>query len=83
VSAPRNPSDPPRDQSPRLVVVRGEPSEEELAVLTAVLSARAAAARAAAGTREPERPASGWRDRSRGMRAPSRPGPGAWRMSTR
>ncbi|GAB3689156.1 acyl-CoA carboxylase subunit epsilon [Nocardiopsis oceani] len=75
MTAPTNP--------PHLVVVRGEPTEEELAVLTAVLSARAAAARAAAEAPEPRRNTSGWRDRSRGLRAPLRPGPGAWRLSTR
>ncbi|WP_017585322.1 acyl-CoA carboxylase subunit epsilon [Nocardiopsis ganjiahuensis] len=79
MSAPNQPS----AGEPHLVVVRGEPTEEEIAVLTAVLTARAAAARAAAGAPGPERPASGWRDRSRGMRTPLRPGPGAWRMSTR
>ncbi|MFE9242560.1 acyl-CoA carboxylase subunit epsilon [Nocardiopsis sp. NPDC006938] len=66
-----------------LVVVRGEPTDEELAALTAVLAARAAAARASAGATVPERPVSGWRDRARGVRAPLRPGPGAWRLSTR
>ncbi|MFD6953751.1 acyl-CoA dehydrogenase [Nocardiopsis sp. TSRI0078] len=74
MSAPENP--------PHLAVVRGEPTAEEVAVLTAVLSARAAAARRAAEEPEPERP-SGWRDRSRELRAPLRPGPGTWRMSTR
>lgn len=77
MSAPKNP--------PHLAVVRGEPTAEELAALTAVLSARARAARAARAAEEPapERP-SGWRDRSRLMRgAPPRPGPGAWRLSTR
>ncbi|AFR07225.1 acyl-CoA carboxylase subunit epsilon [Nocardiopsis alba] len=74
MSAPQNP--------PHLVVVRGEPSPEELAALTAVLAARAAAAHAVP-TSEPRRTVSGWRDRSRGMQAPPRPGPGAWRMSTR
>ncbi|HJE59885.1 MAG TPA: acyl-CoA carboxylase subunit epsilon [Nocardiopsis listeri] len=79
MSAP-NPSS---DRPPHLVVVRGEPSAEELAALTAVLTARAAAARAAAEKDGPERSTSGWRDRSRGTRTPLRPGPGAWRMSTR
>ena len=75
MSAPQNP--------PHLVVVRGEPSAEELAALTAVLTARAAAARAAAEKAEPKQAPSGWRDRSRGMRTPPRPGPGAWWMSPR
>jgi len=79
VSAPRK-APPP---APHLVVVRGEPTAEEVAVLTAVLAARANAARAAADAPgEAPRP-SGWGDRSRAMRAPLRPGPGAWRLSTR
>ncbi|NKY97321.1 acyl-CoA carboxylase epsilon subunit [Nocardiopsis alborubida] len=74
MSAPKNP--------PHLAVVRGGPTAEELAALAAVLSARARAARAAEEP-EPEHP-SGWRDRSRLVRgAPPRPGPGAWRLSTR
>ena len=67
MSAPKNP--------PHLAVVRGEPTAEELAALTAVLSARARAARAAEEP-APERP-SGWRDRSRLMLGAGRPlGPG-------
>jgi len=69
---------------PHLAVVRGEPTAEELAALTAVLGARAAAARAAAEAAPPE-PVRGWRDRAQGLRgrvAP-RPGPGAWRLSMR
>ncbi len=77
--------DQPAQRAPHLFVVRGEPTEEEVAVLTAVLTARAAAARSDAAQTGPEaeRPVSGWRDRSHGMRAPLRPGPGAWRTSTR
>jgi hypothetical protein len=71
------------ENPPHLVVVRGEPTAEELAALTAVLSARAAAARAAAEAPAEPAPASGWRDRSRGLRSPLRPGPGAWRLSLR
>ncbi|WP_028647386.1 acyl-CoA carboxylase subunit epsilon [Nocardiopsis sp. CNT312] len=73
MSAPNDPR--------HLTVVRGTPSEEEIAALTAVLAARAAAR--ARTPEETERPASGWRDRSRLLRAPLRPGPGAWRLSTR
>ncbi|HIY43120.1 MAG TPA: acyl-CoA carboxylase subunit epsilon [Candidatus Nocardiopsis merdipullorum] len=71
--------------APHLTVVRGEPTAEEIAVLTAVLTARATAARAAAETAEQPAPVSGWRDRARGLRnrPPTRPGPGAWRLSTR
>ena len=70
---------------PHLTVVRGEPTAEEIAVLTAVLTAHAAAARAAAEAAERPTPVSGWRDRARGLRnrPPTRPGPGAWRLSTR
>ncbi|WP_304451844.1 acyl-CoA carboxylase subunit epsilon [Nocardiopsis sp. YSL2] len=70
------------ENPPHLVVVRGEPTAEELAALTAVLSARAAAAGAAEA---PVRtaPASGWRDRSPGLRTRLHPGPGAWRRSLR
>ncbi|GAA0980246.1 MULTISPECIES: acyl-CoA carboxylase subunit epsilon [Nocardiopsidaceae] len=75
MSAPKNP--------PHLVVVRGEPTAEEVAVLTAVLAARANAARAASDAPGEDRRPSGWGDRSRNMRAPLRPGPGAWRLSTR
>ncbi|WP_017608166.1 acyl-CoA carboxylase subunit epsilon [Nocardiopsis xinjiangensis] len=69
---------------PHLAVVRGEPTAEELAALTAVLGARAAQARAAAEATPPE-PVSGWRDRAQGLRGrvPPRPGPGAWRSSMR
>ncbi|WP_049577265.1 acyl-CoA carboxylase subunit epsilon [Nocardiopsis sp. SBT366] len=73
----------PEKASPHLVVVRGEPTEEEIAVLTAVLTARAAAARAGSEAPESERPASGWRDHAHHLRVPPRPGPGAWRLSTR
>jgi hypothetical protein len=66
--------------APVLSVVRGSPSAEELAALVttliAVQSARAAAARQAAA---PRRDRSAWSSRTRLMRAPLRPGPGAWR----
>jgi Acyl-CoA carboxylase epsilon subunit len=66
---------------PVLEVVGGHPSDEELAALTAVLAAvftgRDPGAR-------PGRPgASGWASRSRGLRAPLRHGPDAWRRSAR
>ena len=66
-----------------LTVVAGQPTAEELAALTAavtgVLAARAAGGRAAAARRQ----AGGWADRSRLLRAPLAPGPGAWRRSAR
>jgi hypothetical protein len=60
---------------PLLRVVRGEPTDEQLAALVAVVAARAAAAPPAAAPTAPSlwgRPA---------LRAPLHPGPGAWRAS--
>jgi acyl-CoA carboxylase epsilon subunit len=59
-------------------VVRGEPTPEELAVIVAVVAAKAAAGgatEAPAGTR------SVWNAPERLVRRPLRPGPGAWRAS--
>lgn len=64
---------------PVLRIVRGEPSDEELAALVAVLSIRAGAAAAAPATTEAP---SVWRDRSALLRKPVHPGPGAWRAAT-
>jgi hypothetical protein len=61
---------------PILRVVRGEPSAEELAVLTAVMTA--------AGTDEdePAPPLRGrWNDPAWAHRRQLLPGPGAWRSS--
>ena len=64
------------DSQPVLRVVRGEPSEEELAAVTALVTAAAGAAD------EPGPPASGrWNDPARSMRRAVLPGPGAWRSS--
>ncbi|MDQ4084388.1 MAG: acyl-CoA carboxylase subunit epsilon [Actinomycetota bacterium] len=68
----------PAAQRPVLRVVRGEATEEEVAALIAVLSARAAAATAA------ERPAprrSEWAGHERRMRRPVHPSPNGWRAS--
>jgi hypothetical protein len=59
-----------------LSVLRGEPTPDELAALLAVLASRPQARRS--GTR---RPASLWSSRSRKLRVPLFPGPGAWRAS--
>lgn len=59
-------------------VVRGNPTEEELAALVTVLALRSR------GTdTTPERPSSGWSAYWRSVRAPVPPGPNAWRMSAR
>ncbi|GAY10024.1 hypothetical protein TOK_4380 [Pseudonocardia sp. N23] len=59
-------------------MVRGEPSDEEVAALTAVLLAAAAAS---AGSGDVPRQRDRWSDPARRMRGTLRPGPGAWRGS--
>ena len=60
---------------PALRVVRGDATPEEIAALVAVLLSRP-------GDDMPPGPArSAWADRSRQLRRPLRPGPGAWRRS--
>jgi len=68
-----------------LRVVRGIPTAEELAALTAVLSAlQTRSILNASAAHPPSQPrGSGWRDRSALIGAPLRPGPGAWRRSAR
>jgi hypothetical protein len=66
---------------PALTVVRGEPTDAELAALVAVLLAANAAAQAAAAAAPgpPSRPA--WADRSRAWFPLPQPGPSSWRAS--
>jgi hypothetical protein len=63
---------------PLLRVVRGDASPEEIAALVAVLMARAGDAGAPGQDRSGSR---SWSDRSRQLRRPLFPGPGAWRRS--
>lgn len=63
---------------PIITVVRGEPTDEEIAALITVLTA----ARPAGGA-PPARPASQWAAYWRQMSAPLMPGPDAWRSSVR
>jgi hypothetical protein len=64
--------------APRLTIVRGDPTPEEIAALATVLTARlASAGQARAG----ETMRNGWSSRSRMMRSPLSRGPGAWRVS--
>ncbi|MGH3797442.1 MAG: acyl-CoA carboxylase subunit epsilon [Pseudonocardiaceae bacterium] len=58
--------------------MRGDPSDAELAALTVVV-AGLASTRAA----EPVEARSAWADPVHRLRAPLRPGPGAWRTSAR
>ncbi|MGH3648437.1 MAG: acyl-CoA carboxylase epsilon subunit [Micromonosporaceae bacterium] len=62
-----------------LRVVRGAPTDEELAALTVVVAARAAAG----GAEAPATAPSEWRNRAALVRKPLHPGPGAWRASAR
>jgi Acyl-CoA carboxylase epsilon subunit len=65
------------DSGPVLRVIRGDATPEEIAAVVAVLLARSAASEA-----PPARPTpSAWADRSRLLRRPVHPGPGAWRRS--
>ena len=61
--------------SAHLRVVRGDPSDEELAALVAVVTSL----RAPVEEKEPVR--SAWSDRRALLRAPLAHGPGAWRAS--
>jgi hypothetical protein len=63
-----------------LYVVRGEPTDTELAAVVTVLAARAGAA-AASVQAPPREIRSAWSDRSRLIRESISPGPGAWRRS--
>jgi hypothetical protein len=66
------------DERPTLRVVRGEPTPEELAVVTALVTV------AGGSADEPAAPQRGrWNDVSLGFRQPLRPGPGAWRAAAR
>ena len=63
---------------PRLTIVRGDPTPEQIAALVAVLTARL---EPAGQTKAGEALRSGWSSRSRLMRGPLSRGPGAWRAS--
>jgi len=63
---------------PRLEIVRGEPTPEDIAALVTVLTARL---QSAGQARVGEATRSGWSSRARLMRGPLSRGPGAWRAS--
>ncbi|MBA3233345.1 MAG: acyl-CoA carboxylase subunit epsilon [Propionibacteriales bacterium] len=65
---------------PLLRIVRGNPTDEEVAALVAVVAARGAAA-AGVNRAADRRQRSGWADHARGVRGRHLPGPGAWRAS--
>ena len=62
---------------PVLYVEAGDPSPEELAALTVLLSSMAG------GDQIAESGASPWATQTRKRRSAPRPGPDAWRLSTR
>jgi hypothetical protein len=72
------------EQRPHLRVVRGNPTDAELAALTVVLAvvqrrnSVAAADRAASGA---PAPVGGWADPAARLRRPLHPGPAAWARS--
>jgi len=74
----RSPDDDQPPGRPLLRVVRGDATPEEIAALVAVLLARSADAKAPGQARSVQ---SSWADRSRLLRRPLSPGPGAWRRS--
>ena len=66
---------------PALRVVSGSPTAEELAVVTALVSAAAAAGDGGRDGDAPTRLRGSWSDPARAARGPLRPGPNAWRSS--
>lgn len=66
-------------EHPVLRVVHGEPTPEELAVVTALVSA----AGGEVDSPPAPTPHGRWNDPARRVRQPLRPGPGAWRSATR
>jgi len=69
---------------PFLSVVRGAPTDAEIAAITAVLAARARAVAAVAPPQAPVPPSrSQWSGKASLVRQPLHRGPGAWRASAR
>lgn len=67
----------PEERRALFHVVRGEPTDQELAALSVVL-----AAAASVGAPAETGPRSAWNDRVARLRTGPHPGPGAWRTST-
>jgi hypothetical protein len=67
----------PQERRALFRVVRGEPTDEELAALTVVL----AAAASVPGEAGKPRPRSLWSDPAAALRRPLAAGPGAWRTT--
>ncbi|GAA3095153.1 acyl-CoA carboxylase subunit epsilon [Pseudonocardia yunnanensis] len=80
---PENPATEPGERTPEerraaFRVVRGEPTDEEVAALTVVLAAAAAPAVMTAPAAVRDR----WSEPAARLRVPLHPGPGAWKTST-
>jgi Acyl-CoA carboxylase epsilon subunit len=76
VTEPHEPT--PEERRATFRIVRGEPTDEEVAALTVVL----AAAAASAATTAPAAVRDRWSDPASRLRVPLHPGPGAWKTST-
>jgi hypothetical protein len=66
------------DDEPVFSVVKGQPTDEELAALVVVFSSARTTTGSDGGART-----SGWSSYSRSVRRPFHPGPDAWRLSGR
>ena len=71
-------TDPDPDDQPVLSVVKGQPTDEELAALIVVFSSTRTSSGSVGNARS-----SGWSSYWRTVRQPFQPGPDAWRLSSR
>ena len=73
----------PEEATPRLQIVRGDATPEEIAALVATLTAVVAARADAIVVGDSGQPAQhpAWNSPARLLRTPLHPGPGAWRRS--
>jgi hypothetical protein len=67
------------EQQPVIRITKGNPTDEEIAAVIAVVTAQAATRR----TAEPEPQQTGWAAYWRRVQAPIQPGPGAWQAAVR
>ncbi|SDT06087.1 acyl-CoA carboxylase subunit epsilon [Microlunatus soli] len=69
---------PAEPQAPQITITQGNPTDEEIAAVVAVITARSVAPTAADAA-----PRSGWAAYWRAVRAPLPPGPGSWQAAYR
>ncbi|HYO32281.1 MAG TPA: acyl-CoA carboxylase subunit epsilon [Nocardioidaceae bacterium] len=72
----------PPPAPPMLRVVSGDPSDEELAAVVAVVATAVSSPGPEGRSGATPAPRSAWRDRERLLRRPHAAGPGAWRASS-